>query len=79
MRRGIKKEVAVCAQLLGVHVRVQEDVGVAGLHRLAPEAWQATSLHLKTGHPLRWSPPEPLKTPGSSAASPFSEQALRLL
>jgi hypothetical protein len=31
----VLREVAVCAQLLGVHVRVQEDVGVAGLHRLA--------------------------------------------
>ncbi|MGO9903114.1 MAG: nickel pincer cofactor biosynthesis protein LarB [Solirubrobacteraceae bacterium] len=30
----VVREVAACAQLFGVHVRVQEDVGVAGLHRL---------------------------------------------
>ena len=29
------REIAACARLLGVHVTVQEDVGVAGLHRLA--------------------------------------------
>lgn len=31
---GVVREVAVCTRLLGAHVRVQEDVGVAGLHRL---------------------------------------------
>ncbi len=31
----VLREVAVCAQLFGSHVRVQEDIGVAGLHRLA--------------------------------------------
>jgi NCAIR mutase (PurE)-related protein len=31
----VVREVAACARLLGAHVRVQEDVGVAGLHRLA--------------------------------------------
>lgn len=31
----VVREVATCARLLGTHVRVQEDVGVAGLHRLA--------------------------------------------
>jgi len=30
----VVREVAACARLLGAHVRVQEDVGVAGLHRL---------------------------------------------
>jgi pyridinium-3,5-biscarboxylic acid mononucleotide synthase len=32
--RPVVREVAACARLLGTHVRVQEDVGVAGLHRL---------------------------------------------
>jgi pyridinium-3,5-biscarboxylic acid mononucleotide synthase len=32
--RPVVREVAACARLLGAHVRVQEDVGVAGLHRL---------------------------------------------
>jgi pyridinium-3,5-biscarboxylic acid mononucleotide synthase len=31
----VVNEVAVCARLFGAGVRVQEDVGVAGLHRLA--------------------------------------------
>lgn len=31
----VVREVAACARLFGTHVRVQEDVGVAGLHRLA--------------------------------------------
>jgi pyridinium-3,5-biscarboxylic acid mononucleotide synthase len=31
----VVREVAICTELLGAHVRVQEDVGVAGLHRLA--------------------------------------------
>jgi NCAIR mutase (PurE)-related protein len=31
----VVREVAVCTRLFGAHVRVQEDVGVAGLHRLA--------------------------------------------
>jgi NCAIR mutase (PurE)-related protein len=31
----VVREAAACARLFGVHVRVQEDVGVAGLHRLA--------------------------------------------
>jgi NCAIR mutase (PurE)-related protein len=31
----VVREVATCARLFGAHVRVQEDVGVAGLHRLA--------------------------------------------
>jgi NCAIR mutase (PurE)-related protein len=30
----VLREVAVCAELFGAHVRVQEDVGVAGLHRV---------------------------------------------
>jgi NCAIR mutase (PurE)-related protein len=33
--RPVVREVAVCAELLGTTVVVQEDVGVAGLHRLA--------------------------------------------
>lgn len=33
--RPVLREVAVCAALFGAGVRVQEDVGVAGLHRLA--------------------------------------------
>jgi pyridinium-3,5-biscarboxylic acid mononucleotide synthase len=32
---AVVREVAVCARLFGTNVRVQEDVGVAGLHRLA--------------------------------------------
>jgi len=32
--RPVVREVAACARLFGTHVRVQEDVGVAGLHRL---------------------------------------------
>lgn len=31
----VVRESAICARLFGAHVRVQEDVGVAGLHRLA--------------------------------------------
>jgi len=31
----VVREVAICARLFGAHVRVQEDVGVAGLHRLS--------------------------------------------
>jgi pyridinium-3,5-biscarboxylic acid mononucleotide synthase len=31
----VVREASICARLLGTHVRVQEDVGVAGLHRLA--------------------------------------------
>ena len=33
--RPVVREVAVTCELLGTHVTVQEDVGVAGLHRLA--------------------------------------------
>ncbi len=33
--RPVVREVAICAGLLGAHVRVQEDIGVAGLHRVA--------------------------------------------
>ncbi len=32
----VVREVAICARLFGVATRVQEDVGVAGLHRLLP-------------------------------------------
>lgn len=31
----VVREVSTCARLFGAHVRVQEDVGVAGLHRLS--------------------------------------------
>jgi pyridinium-3,5-biscarboxylic acid mononucleotide synthase len=31
----VVREVAACVRLFGAHVRVQQDVGVAGLHRLA--------------------------------------------
>jgi NCAIR mutase (PurE)-related protein len=31
----VVREVAACLHLLGVHVRLQEDIGVAGLHRVA--------------------------------------------